>query len=516
MGDFGTISTVPEGFLLGDRYEIRRVIGQGGMGIVYLAIDKQLNEVPRAIKTVRPEILVDPRGVRQLKREAKAALRLSHPNIVNVFHYEEWQGTAFVVMEFVEGFSLAELIAEREQLTSEEFLSVAKDVCEALEYAHQAGVIHQDIKPSNIFIDGDGAAKLADFGIARVTKDATTRLTGVMPSGTLVYMSPELLRGGQPSFAGDIYSLGVTFYEMMAGEPPFIRGDIYRQHQEVAPAPIEGIDRQLCWAVLSGLEKDPADRPESAMDYYRRLVGEDTVTRPTFALMVEPEEGVTDSIGMALRLVPAGSFVMGSDDEDAYLNETPAHRVVISKPYYIGIHPVTQQQYEQVMGENPSIIADPACPVSMVSWEDAQRFCQKLSEVEGIRYRLPTEAEWEYAARAGARTDFYWGSEMDGRCAWYIENSSGRVQPVGRKRPNAWGLFDMLGNVLEWCSDWYGEVYYFQSPEHDPQGIVAGGERALRGGSYNFYPRFVQVASRFMKRPEKKEDFIGFRCVREV
>lgn len=516
MGNFGTVGTIPEGTVLNGRYEVGRVIGQGGMGVVYLAIDRQLDGAPRAIKTIRAELLSDPRGATQLKKEAMAALQLSHPNVVRVFHYEDWNGIAYIVMEYVEGITLAELIAERGKLAEEEFLRIAADMCRGLEYAHRQGVIHQDIKPTNIFIDAGGSAKLADFGIARAAKETTTRLTGVLPAGTLVYMSPEVLRGGKSSFVSDIYSLGITFYEMLAGDPPFFRGDIYRQHQEVAPEPIEGVGRNLGLAVLSALEKDPEARPLTAEELFARLTGAAEFGPVTFARKSVLEEEYENSAGIRLRLIPAGEFSMGSQAEDAFENETPAHNVKITTPFYIGIFPVTQEQYERLMGDNPSSPREPDCPVTMVTWQAAQEFCRRLSEMDGELHRLPTEAEWEFAARAGTRSLYYWGNEIDGRYAWYNENSGGRVRPVGKKEPNSWGLFDMLGNALEWCSDWYAEDYYLYSPLRDPKGSPTGKHRVLRGGSVLYYPRFIQSACRFMIWLENKAPYIGFRCVREI
>lgn len=264
MGDFGTISTLPAGTLLNNRYEIQRVVGQGGMGIVYLAVDRALDESQRAIKTIKPELLSDPRGSQQIKNEARAAQMLSHPNIVRVYHYEEWEGISYLVMEYIGAKTLAEILTHKEQLSEEEFLPIAKQLCEGLNYAHQQDLIHQDIKPTNIFVGTNGDTKLADFGIARVTKDITTRMTGVMPSGTLIYTCPEVLRGEKPTTTGDIYSIGIVFYEMISGAPPFIRGDIFRQHQEFDPKPLTGAPRQLNDVIMACLEKDPAKRPESA------------------------------------------------------------------------------------------------------------------------------------------------------------------------------------------------------------------------------------------------------------
>lgn len=267
MGDFGTISTFPQGFLLGGRYEIRRIIGQGGMGVVYLAHDKQLNDSPRAVKTIKPGFMLDKRGMAQFKQEAQASISLTHQNIVRVINYEEAEGLAYIVMEYVEGSTLEDILIEKGKLTVEEFLPIAAQVCAALEYSHKKKIIHRDIKPSNIFVTDD-EVRLADFGIARVLKDSHTRVTGQMTSGTLIYMPPEIIMGGKPDEMADIYSLGITFYELLAGEPPFARGDIGLQHREREPDAIEEISVELNEAILNALAKEPSHRPAGAVEFF--------------------------------------------------------------------------------------------------------------------------------------------------------------------------------------------------------------------------------------------------------
>ena len=169
----------------------------------------------------------------------------------------------------------------------------------------------------------------------------------------------------------------------------------------------------------------------------------------------------TNSIGMELKLIPPGEFTIGSlnfIDPDVDPQDEARHLVRITKPLYLSVHEVTQEQYERVMGNNPSFNKAANKPVEQVSWDDAVEFCRKLSVREGAEYRLPTEAEWEYACRAGTTTAYSFGDDASrlGDYAWYIENSGRTTQPVGEKLPNAWGLYDMHGNVREWCQDWYG------------------------------------------------------------
>ena len=214
--------------------------------------------------------------------------------------------------------------------------------------------------------------------------------------------------------------------------------------------------------------------------------------------------------------VPAGSFVMGSPTGEAHRDDDePQHEVRISREYWIGKYEVTQGEWEAVMGENPSRYDDacgPRCPVENVSWADVQEFLRKLNEREsgkGHVYRLPSEAEWEYAARAGK------AGARDGELrevAWYHGNSGGRTHPVGQKRANGWGLHDMLGNVIEWTADWYGE--YPSGAATDPRGPDIGSKRVSRGGGWGGSTRGVRSAGRFNFAPGHRSSLIGFRLVR--
>ena len=213
----------------------------------------------------------------------------------------------------------------------------------------------------------------------------------------------------------------------------------------------------------------------------------------------------TNSIGMKFVLIPAGSFTMGSpSDEPGRDSDERQHRVTISKPFYLQTTEVTQGQWRRVMGNNPSYFKNCGddCPVEQVSWNDAQEFIRKLNQMEGIdKYRLPTEAEWEYAARAGSTTRYYFGDDESslGRYAWYSRNSGKRTHPVGQKRPNAWGLYDMHGNIWEWCQDWIGD--YPSGHVIDPKGPSSGEFRVLRGGSWYYFARNVRSAYRCRLNP---------------
>ena len=221
-----------------------------------------------------------------------------------------------------------------------------------------------------------------------------------------------------------------------------------------------------------------------------------------------------NSIGMKMRLIPAGSFMMGS--KNGFNNEKPTHKVTITKPFYIGMCPVTQAEYETVMGTNPSFFKGDNRPAEEVSWYDAKEFCRQLSEKEGVTYRLPTEAEWEYCCRAGTTTKYYWGDTMDGRYAWYSSNSDEQTHPVGQNLPNSWGLYDMIGNVCEWCGDWHNGSYYSRSSKTDPTGPSGGLYRVLRGGSWCSDHRSLWCTYRGYYVPGNRDYLIGFRVVMET
>jgi formylglycine-generating enzyme required for sulfatase activity len=222
----------------------------------------------------------------------------------------------------------------------------------------------------------------------------------------------------------------------------------------------------------------------------------------------------TNSIGMQLRLIPAGSFLMGSPDneEGREGHEGPQHKVTLTKPYYIGICEVTQEQYEKVVGLNPSKNIGPQKPVEMISCYDAKDFCTELSKIEKQEYRLPTEAEWEYACRAGTQTAYYWGDTFDKKYAWCDENSGGKSHEVGTLKPNAWGLFDMGGNVYEWCQDSYD--FYSEGEQVNPQGGPDAVTRCvIRGGDWYYVSRRCRSADRMQSNFTNRNDRIGFRVV---
>lgn len=240
----------------------------------------------------------------------------------------------------------------------------------------------------------------------------------------------------------------------------------------------------------------------------------------------QPSEPITNTLGMELKLIPAGTFLMGSpvDETDREEDETQ-HKVTISKPFYMQTTEVTQGQWTALMGSEPwkgkdFVKGGVNYAATYLSWDNAVTYCKRLSEKEGKKYRLPTEAEWEYACRAGTETTWSHGNDETalGDYAWYEKNAFNfgerYVHQVGLKKPNAFGLYDMHGNVWEWCHDYYGEDYYKSSPAMDSQGPASGSYRVLRGGSWNFSTRGTRSANR--NGLDADAEYFGFRLVREL
>ena len=232
-----------------------------------------------------------------------------------------------------------------------------------------------------------------------------------------------------------------------------------------------------------------------------------------------------NSLGQEFNLISAGTFTMGSpsDESGRYSSEGPQHTVTLTQSFYMQQTEVTQAQWEAVMASNPSYFSGcPTCPVESVSWNDVQDFIEAMNARGEGTYSLPTEAQWEYGARAGTTSAFYNGGITQLSCGydpnlnvigWYCYNAESKTHPVAQKTPNAWGLYDMSGNVWEWCQDWYDSSYYSSSPSVDPTGPSTGTDRVDRGGGWNSWVQSCRAANRSSFSPGNRFNLIGFRLV---
>ena len=628
-----------------EKYELLEEIGKGGMGVVHKARQISLNRFV-AVKMLAPEFVGDEEFVRRFTREAHAIAQLDHENIVKVHEFIKDDENFCIVMEYVEGEPLSQILKRKHLFSLAESVDILTRIARALHHAHEAGVVHRDIKPENILMDKRGRLKVMDFGLAHLSDTSHKTQTGAF-LGTPHYMAPEQALGKKVDARSDVYSMGVLLYRCVTGTLPF-EGDypavvIARKHvDEAPPSPrsiVPAIPEKLEQGILKALEKDPANRFQTAKEFAEfledpelkvllsRPPGDPSFhSAPTLSRTIPPpaassldkilekterqrqeterqrqeaearrqreaeqeaenkrrfqneyakyqqirqsayasaeqkseawktlcadwgipvdaslssdliyENGgvqpiltvdLGNGVKMELVYIPAGSFRMGSrDSEQGRSDDEGRVHTVKLDGFWMGKYEVTIEQYKAAtdsshLGDYHSWTE----PVVLVSWNDATDFCRKLTgkvgrasppATVGRTFRLPTEAEWEYACRAGSKTRFcFGGSEGElGDYAWHSGNSGSKTHPVGEKKPNAWGLYDMHGNVEEWCGDRYGEKYYGESDRKNPQGPSSGRYRVLRGGSRYFYPQHCRSAYRSRRRPSYENVGIGFRVV---
>ncbi|MCI0392631.1 MAG: SUMF1/EgtB/PvdO family nonheme iron enzyme [Acidobacteria bacterium] len=297
-------------------------------------------------------------------------------------------------------------------------------------------------------------------------------------------------------------------YRRLANQPRVVKPQLGRMRSFEPVNKARSLPSEERQQDFAPIEESPAPKLESKPERQRVV----SPPKPSPSNFTEDLNGVK----LEMIYIAGGEFSMGSND---YENEKPQHRVKLS-PFFIGKYQITQAQWKAVMGDNPSNWKGGDLPVEQVSWNDAVKFCEAISKRTGKTYRLPTEAEWEYACRAGSTTKccFGDGEKSIGDYAWWYENSDGKIHPVGQKKPNAWGLYDMHGNVWEWCSDWCGAGYYAECERQgavaDPQGPGTGSNRVNRGGGWGSSAVRCRSAVRVNGAPGGRSADLGFRLVR--
>ncbi len=304
----GREATISSATLAAGRYEVEKTLGGGGMAVVYLAQDTELGRSV-AVKLLADNLTDDLELRRRFVREARLAARLSHPNVVAVYDAGEEDGRPFIVMECVEGESLAETVRREDRLEPERVRELALQACAGLEHAHRAGLIHRDVKPGNLLVTTDGTLKIADFGIAHAVEGTRLTEAGTV-LGTAAYLSPEQASGEPVTPASDLYSLGACLYELLAGRPPYgyeTIGELLARRTWGPPPPLEGVPADLAGPIQACLARDPAARPPSASALARELASA-RAAPTTAATRVARRRGVTFHV--ARRAVWAVAFLV--------------------------------------------------------------------------------------------------------------------------------------------------------------------------------------------------------------
>ena len=624
------------------KYQILEKIGAGGMGQVYKAYHSGTGRVV-AIKVILSKSKIDPEVIRRFEREVKAAAKLVHQNIITVFDADQINGRVFMVMEYIKGNDLAEIILKKGKLSVVESVKYIIQTANGLKYAHDQGVIHRDIKPGNIIVGTDGSVKIVDMGLAKIETDSNqediSMLTGATSiMGTVDFMSPEQGFSSRDVDArADIYSLGATLFYLLTGKFMYAGNSAFAKllaHRE-SPIPSlcsarPGIPIELGNLFTKMVAKNAVDRfqsmaevilalsslgnqdvktthfdrssivetlidgaavtmavkevnilsaKEPAKEPVKEPITPDVVLKPSlikstiqklykpkavvvavailvitlvfvFFVLIKPNlneesddqrevvlrlkqeddkakqlevvrlkeekeakakqdkidlEDSSREIELDLVLIPVGKFMMGDPGTD--------HEVLITKSFFMGRHEVTQEQWKKVMGNNPSAkTKGPTLPVTDVSWNDCQEFIRRLNDKTNGGYRLPTEAEWEYACRAKTTTKYFYGDIITKSDANYGGAAGAVIKQVGSYKPNAFGLYDMHGNVWEWCNDWYGR--YSSDAEINPVGPLSGTTRVLRGGSFNDSDAYFRSSYRIYVAPGHRPFDSGLRLAR--
>ncbi len=570
------------GKLLRNRFRVLRELGVGGFGKTYLAEDADRLDAPCVIKQFFPQVqgtAALTKATELFKEEAKRLFELgeNHSQIPRLLAYFKQGSSLYLVQEFIEGETLLTQL-KRQAYTEKQIWEVLADLLPVLQFIHQRNVIHRDIKPENIIRrQSDRKLVLIDFGGAKqVTQTSLARqCTGIY---TIGYAPIEQI-SGYISPASDLYALGATCVRLLTQCLPILdaNGNLYDHIYD-------GYNAQWLWRerlkeinvtisdklgqVLDKLLKHLArERYQSAAEILQELHFNITSVDPTILVIPQPSgvninpvssknrvygeftlqnfefdvvtidayaqeinrnhrqamffsEDLGNGVILEMVHIPGGSFIMGSDEKES---EKPRHQVTV-KPFFMSKFPITQEQWEAMMGNNPSYFRGAKRPVESVSWNDAVELCKRLSENTGKTYRLPSEAQWEYACCAGTTTPFHFGETITTDLANYNGNYTyaheakgiyyQETKTVGTFPPNDFGLYDMHGNVWEWCADFWHKNYN-DAPTDDSVLELGGNDkcRILRGGSWNSFPQFCRSAYRNYHVLDTRVSSFGFRVV---
>ena len=538
--------------LKGGKYIVDTLLGAGGFGVTYRAKEKASGKWV-AIKTLNEKQRNKPNFAKiqeKFVNEALSLARCHHPNIVEVYQLFQEDELWCMVMEYVDGDNLADYLDERGVLPEKEAIRLIQQLGEALSCVHDKQLLHRDVKPLNIILRRESLSPvLIDFGLARgfisgrsqsMTSDRTERFAPI----------EQYDRRGEFGPYTDIYALAATLYNLVTEKLP-LPADVRKEANTPLIPPQQynsGISDRVNQAIMKGMALEPQDRPQSVAEWLA-LLAPPPFPKFNFEVVTVDKRGkitnrrrheaqyFVEELGKGVSLemvaIPGGSFLMGSPEtkEGRRESESPQHRVTVA-PFYMGKYPVTQAQWQAVaalpqverpLEPDPSKFKGANRPVERVSWLDVVEFCKRLTRKSGREYRLPSEAEWEYACRAGTTTPFYFGETITPELANYNGNytygsgSKGiyreQTTDVGSFPPNAFGLYDMHGNIWEWCADpWHNN---YQGAPLDGRVWDDNDNRSyfvLRGGSWYDDPRYCRSACRLNYDAADGRYFInGFR-----
>ncbi|MBU0655278.1 MAG: SUMF1/EgtB/PvdO family nonheme iron enzyme [Gammaproteobacteria bacterium] len=571
---------LPRGYTL-DRYQIESILGEGGFGITYLASHIPMGQkvaikeyLPMEFAVREKNTTVAPRstkteetyrwGLERFLQEAKVLAQFSdHPNIVSVRDFFEANGTAYLVMEYLEGQTFGQWLIRNPQPSQDQLLQLMIPVLDGLRAIHAKQYLHRDIKPGNVFIRSDGRPVLIDFGSARQAMGEYSRSLSVVLSEGYA-PNEQYSRNGKQGPWTDVYAVGACLWRAVSGHEPPPAPDRSAARDNEEPDPLVSAleigkghySEKLLQAIDWSLTYLPKSRPQSVNEFQELLLQEwqynnhpsqQTALAPApenFPITKDKVEPIFNTspplpshskifdIEPELVFITSGKFIMGclegeksaligrgmlrdNTEGGCYGDEKPAHEINISS-FFLGKYPITFTEFDYFCESVGVAKPDDEGwgrgkrPVINISWHDAQTYVRWLCTQTNRHYRLPTEAEWEYAARGGSNTAYPWGNLVDLRYT-NCGGKMGKTTHVDQYPDNSFGLHDMHGNVWEWCQDWYAHDYYLFSPANNPKGPEMGTERVLRGGSWNFHPRGVRSAARDRSLPDRKLSSIGFR-----
>ena len=515
--------------ILRSRYRMIGFLGKGGFGRTYLAEDIDKLNQRCVVKQLAPNVQgtwAISKAVELFQQEARQLQQLGqHPQIPSLDAYFKEENYLYLVQQFVDGDNLLKLLQKQGIWQESQVKQLLLELLPVLKFIHEQKIIHRDIKPENIMRRrSDGLLVLIDFGVSKQLSGTVMSRLGTR-IGSDGYVPLEQMQGGEAYAASDLFSLGATAFHLLTGIHPC---GLWVEHgyswtanwQQHLKSPI---DQRLELILSKLLAKDIQQRYQSAEEVLRDFQRQSrqtpaptptpapTLQRFDFEVVTVDVRGnissrqrrqaqfFSENLGSGATLdmvaIPGGRFVMGSPHTEVGRSddEGPQRTVNIS-PFFMGKYPVTQEQYQAVMGNNPSNFKGAKRPVENVNWNEAVEFCRKLPQKTGKTYRLPSEAEWEYACRAGTTTPFYFGDTIKPDLVNYDGNNPYGAAPKGLYRkqttdvgsfpPNPFGLYDMHGNVWELCSDRWHDNYNGAPTDGSSWETGTNNNRVLRGGSW--------------------------------